>query len=130
MRLEREERATTRLAALTPKRTGVKAIRADQGRLDRQHIHSEESSVGFSRSIGMEYSHTKMNNKKVDTRLIRYWIDNSKFNSKVHVTGVCMLATESSIIGLVLQPPTETSYHVAKAQTNPTFSLWHELFTI
>lgn len=69
-------------------------------------------------------------NNKVDTRLIRYWIDNSKFNSKVHVTGVCMLAIESSIIGLVLQPPTETSYHVAKAQTNPTFSLWHELFTI
>ena len=43
-----------------------------------------------------------------------------------------MLVAESSIISycLVLQPPTETSYHVAKAQTNPTSSLWRVLFTI
>ena len=37
-----------------PKRTGVKAIREGQGRLDRQRIHGDESSVAFSRFIGVE----------------------------------------------------------------------------
>ena len=32
LRLEREKRATAKTAALTPQRTGEKAIRADQGK--------------------------------------------------------------------------------------------------
>ena len=57
LRLEREERATARLQRRCQReQEGRQSERTEvrQAKLDRRCVHSEESSVAFSGSIGLE----------------------------------------------------------------------------
>ena len=56
-RLEQKERATARLQCWHQReqeRTRLERTEVRQARLDRRHVHGEESSVAFGRSISVE----------------------------------------------------------------------------